>query len=170
MYLLGHLGIGLGLAWLLSTKTRQPVDYRLVLLGAILPDLIDKPLGFLLGLEARLWAHTLLFLGIIVAVSAIPRARGLVYLAFGVATHLLLDLIWEQPWIALWPAMGTAFPPGTLDVLALLAVLWTNPVVLAGEFVGTGILIAFARSQGITTWRALVQFLRNGTPSPSPSV
>ncbi|HLA47438.1 MAG TPA: hypothetical protein VJ207_07715, partial [Thermoplasmata archaeon] len=96
--------------------------------------------------------------------------RGLVYLGFGIATHLLLDLIWEQPWIALWPVMGTAFPPGTLDVIALLAVLWTNPVVLAGELVGTGILIAFARSQGITTWRALVQFLRNGTPSPSSSV
>jgi len=139
------------------TQQSQNVDYS-VTIQTYSPAIPDWVLG------------VVVFLGIVVAVSAIPRVRGLVYLGLGVATHLLLDLVWEQPWIALWPAMGTAFPPGTLDVVALLTVLWTNPVVLAGELVGTGILIAFARSQGITTWRALVQFLRNGTPSPSSSV
>src|SRR3972149_1227895 len=128
MYLLGHLGIGLGLAWLLSTRTRQPVDYRPALPRAPRrPVLVATPLGSLPGLEARLWAHTLLFLGIIVAVSAIPRVRGLVYLGFGIATHLLLDLIWEQPWIALWPVLGAGFPPGTMEVIGLVAFVWPNP-------------------------------------------
>jgi len=44
-FLLGHLGIGLGLAWLLSWRSPMRIDYRLVLFGALLPDLIDKPLG-----------------------------------------------------------------------------------------------------------------------------
>ncbi len=43
MYALGELGIGLGLAWVVSYRNRAAVDFRLVLLGSILPDLIDKP-------------------------------------------------------------------------------------------------------------------------------
>jgi len=77
MFLLGHLGIGLGLAWLLSWKSPTRIDYRWVLFGAILPDLIDKPLGFLTGLDSRLWAHTFLFLFPILALSFVPSLRGL---------------------------------------------------------------------------------------------
>src|SRR5207244_2185297 len=43
MFLLAHLGIGLGLAWLLAWKSPARFDYRLVLFGSILPDLIDQP-------------------------------------------------------------------------------------------------------------------------------
>lgn len=163
MYLLGHLGIGLGLAWLAASGSRRPVDYRLVLLGAILPDLIDKPLGFVLGLEGRLWAHTLVFLAAVLAASAVPSVRGLVALAFGVATHFLLDRIWEQPWVAFWPALGLAFPPDGVGLWNLLQVLWQDPVVLGGEIVGSGILVAFARAHGIRSWSALKAFLRNGS-------
>src|SRR5206468_6608144 len=92
MFLLGHLGIGLGLAWLLSWKSPARIDYRFVLLGAILPDLIDKPLAYVTGLDSRLWAHTFLFLFAILALSFVPALRGLRLVGFGVATHLLLDL------------------------------------------------------------------------------
>src|SRR5437667_9747984 len=106
MFLLGHLGIGLGLAWLLSWKSPTRIDYRWVLFGAMLPDLIDKPLGFLAGLDSRLWAHTFLFLFAILALSFVPSLRGLRPVGFGVATHLLLDLIWNQPPSVLYPAYG----------------------------------------------------------------
>src|SRR5436309_15961922 len=109
MFLLGHLGIGLGLAWLLSWKSPTRIDYRWVLFGAILPDLIDKPLGFLAGLDSRLWAHTFLFLFAILALSFVPSLRGLRLIGFGVATHLLLELIWNQPAIVLYQAYGWAF-------------------------------------------------------------
>src|SRR5438128_6409895 len=105
MFLFGHLGIGLGLAWLLSWNSPTRIDYRLVLFGAILPDLIDKPLGFLTGLESRLWAHTFVFLFAILALSFVPSLRGLRLIGFGVATHLFLDLIWNQPAIFLYPAL-----------------------------------------------------------------
>src|SRR5207247_8828092 len=97
MFLLGHLGIGLGLAWLLSWKSPTRIDYRWVLFGAILPDLIDKPLGFLTGLDSRLWAHTFLFLFAILALGFVPSLRGLPLVRVGVATHLLHDLITNQP-------------------------------------------------------------------------
>src|SRR5437773_12231367 len=96
MFLLGHLGIGLGLAWLLSWKFPIRIDYRWVLFGAILPDLIDKPLGFLTGLYSRLWARTFLFLFAILAHSFVLSLLGLQLVGFVVATHLLLDLFWNQ--------------------------------------------------------------------------
>ena len=53
MFVLGHFGIAAGLAWLLTFRRPGPIDFRLVLVGAILPDLIDKPLGALLGVMSR---------------------------------------------------------------------------------------------------------------------
>src|SRR5438093_9181073 len=104
MFLLGHLGIGLGLAWLLSWKSPKRIDYRLVLFGAILPDLIDKPLAYVTGLDSRIWAHTFLFLFAILALSFVPVFRALRLVGFGVATHLLLDMIWIQPTVVWYPA------------------------------------------------------------------
>src|SRR5207245_9264202 len=116
MFLLSHLGIGVGLQWLRSWKSPTLIDHRWVLFGASLPDLIDKPLGFLTGLDSRLWAHTFLFLFAILALSFVPSLRGLRLVGFGVATHLLLDLIWNQPAIVLYPYYGWAFPPAPFNV------------------------------------------------------
>src|SRR5437879_8643410 len=116
VFVLGHLGLGLGLAWLLSTRSSVRIDYRLILVGAILPDLIDKPLAFLLSLEGRLWAHTFLFLFAILALSFVPSWRGLRLVGFGVSTHLLLARIWNQPAVVMYPAYGRAFLLALSDV------------------------------------------------------
>src|SRR2546428_6619257 len=114
MFLLGHLGIGLGLAWLLSTRSSVRIDYRLILVGAILPDLIDKPLAFLLSLEGRLWAHTFLFLFAILALSFVPSWRGLPLPGLRVSTHLLLDRHSNQPAVVRLPLSHRAFPTPSL--------------------------------------------------------
>src|SRR5256712_12655279 len=111
MFLLGHLGIGLGLAWLLSTRSSVRIDYRLILVGAILPDVIDKPLAFLLSLEGRLWAHTFLFLFAILALSFVPSWRGAPPLGFGGSTPPLLDPSWNPPPALPYPASGWTVPP-----------------------------------------------------------
>lgn len=161
MYALGHLGIGLGLAWLAATRRRDPVDFRLVLLGTVLPDLIDKPLAALLGLEGRLWAHTLLFLVGLALLSRLPSLRPLLWLAFGVGTHLVLDQIWWQPVVVLWPAFGP-FPPGAPSLEGLLDVLLHDPIVQAGEVIGSIVLGAFAWAHGLRSRTAVLRFLRKG--------
>src|SRR2546430_10000027 len=109
MFLLGHLGIGLGLAWLLSWKSPARIDYRLVLFGAILPDLIDKPLAYVTGLDSRIWAHTFLFLFAILALCFVPVFRALRHVGFGLASHMLLDMIWIQPSVVCIPTYGGTF-------------------------------------------------------------
>lgn len=167
MFLLAHLGIGLGLAWLLNWKSNARIDYRLVLFGSILPDLIDKPLGIVLGLETRIWAHTFLFLFAFLALSFVPGWRAIRFIGFGAATHLLLDAIWRQPDVALYPIAGWAFPPAPFDASFWFDTLLRDPIVQAGEIIGAGILIGFFGGHRIRSWRALGAFLRHGTlPSP----
>jgi len=162
VYVLGHFGIAIGLAWLLAWKRGPAVDYRLVLLGAMLPDLIDKPLGVALGLETRLWAHSLVFFVSLLALSWIRSLRPLLWVAFGVATHLLLDRIWAMPWVVLWPALGWTFPPDGATLWGFVEPLLADPFVIAGEVAGAIILILFAGAHGIRSWSALRLFLRNG--------
>src|SRR5947209_6204662 len=100
MFLLGHLGIG--------KKVAQPfskgLSTRIILLGTILPDLIDKPLYYSiawatgkqaheLGLISgtRTFGHTALFLLFIVLLGAAKKSRFLAALSLGITTHLLLD-------------------------------------------------------------------------------
>ncbi len=163
MFILGHLGITAALAWLLTWRWPSiRVDYRVVLVAAVLPDLIDKPLGALLGLQARLWAHTLLFLAALAALSRVPSLRPVTWLAFGVAVHLLLDQIWFEPHVVLWPAYGLAFPPGTQSLGGYLHTLLTDPYVQFGEGAGTVLLVAFAQTHGLFSRAGLVEFLRRG--------
>lgn len=169
MYVLGHLGIGLGLAWLASTRHPRRLDYRFVLLGTILPDLIDKPLGAALGLESRLWAHTLVFLAGILAMSFVPSLAHLRWIGFGVATHLLLDLIWDQPGVGLWPLYGWAFPPGIADLGRYLDVLLHDPIIQVSEAAGFVVMVLFARAHGIWSWTSLRGFLREGRTSETSS-
>src|SRR3989449_4825105 len=110
VFLLGHLGIGLGLAWLLSTRSSVRIDFRLVLLGSTLPDLIDKPLAFLLSLEGRLWAHTFLFLFAILALSFVPSWRGALPAGLGGPTQLVLVRNWNHPALGLCPALWSTLP------------------------------------------------------------
>jgi membrane-bound metal-dependent hydrolase YbcI (DUF457 family) len=106
---LWFLGASFALVW---SVFRSPVlDYRLVMLGAVLP-LVEIPLG-----GPRL-LHTLAFaVGLLAAVMLATRGRRLVRrrwisLPIGVLMHLVLDGIWTRTEVFWWPFFGVAFPPG----------------------------------------------------------
>ncbi|MFL5813610.1 MAG: hypothetical protein ACJ763_08535 [Bdellovibrionia bacterium] len=127
MFLFGHLGIGLKLA----SPWRRGLSRRLILLGTILPDLMDKPLyyglswitgksGADLGMIAgtRSFGHTALVLLSMTLTSVIFRIRWLAAICIGVATHLLLDNVGDRFLSGhdftlralLWPFLGWQFP------------------------------------------------------------
>jgi len=168
LLLLGHTGISLGLAWLLTRpkgpdKKRKRVvraDLRLILLGSMLPDLIDKPLGFLCwGLSmgnGRTLAHTLLFFIILLLgglFCALRKKRpGLLTLALASGAHLIFDKMWQYPVVFFWPAYGLKFPlHDKLDILSQikkwLYTLQTEPFVFLPEIAGGIILfLLFVRA------------------------
>jgi membrane-bound metal-dependent hydrolase YbcI (DUF457 family) len=81
------------------------------LLGSVLPDIIDKPLGYLIFPEigdGRLIAHAIIGLILIGIISGILlRDRALAgALMVGVLSHQLLDAMWQIPVNWLYPLLG----------------------------------------------------------------
>ena len=149
MLLFAHLGLTLAAAKFSERFGLRP-DIAIVLLGSILPDLIDKPLGYLIYgsmASGRIYAHTLLFLLVLVALAAILKSRPLGSLAFGVLAHQALDTIWRTPEIFLWPLLGD-FPVKTdMTVLGYFEMLihgLENPAILVPELLGLVYLSYFA--------------------------
>jgi membrane-bound metal-dependent hydrolase YbcI (DUF457 family) len=163
---LAHLGIGQCIA---NAGNRLPL--RPILIGTILPDLIDKPLYYIpvmltgkrgteLGLFSgtRTVGHSLLFLAAILLVSAIPgpRRRWWLALGAGVASHLLLDNFLESfapltefsSRIALFfPYYGVAFPVAQHRSLGEHFYLHLNPIELIAEAIGAALLVVLWRSK-----------------------
>jgi len=137
------------------------IDYRFILLGSMLPDLIDKPMGVLLSAiyvtNGRLITHSLLFLIIMVCLGSFIAVKqrklwGL-FIAFGVLVHLILDSMWLQPVVLLWPTLGFGFPqtPGIGWYAWILQAIrtWRNilflqPQTYIPEITGFIILVFFA--------------------------
>jgi membrane-bound metal-dependent hydrolase YbcI (DUF457 family) len=138
-------------SWLISLGNY--VDVRLLLVGSLLPDIVDKPLGMFFLRDTfgngRIFCHTLVFaLLITLAGFYIYRRHGkmwLLILAFGTFTHLLLDEMWLEPRTLLWPLYGYIFPRGdpTDWIWNILYALRTDPGEYIPEIVGAAILVWF---------------------------
>lgn len=107
-----HLAVALfGFRWIF----RDPeVDVRLLWAGALLPDLIDLPLGtWLLSDYAtgELWLHTPFVIAVIGMVVLVftrrsPSRRKWFTLLVGMLFHLLADAVWTNTTLFLWPFAG----------------------------------------------------------------
>ncbi len=144
-----HTGAAL---WLFRWVFRDPkVDVRFLLLGAILPDLIDLPIGTVLLADrysrGELWFHSLLLPTIYMAVVLVVTRRGRLrraWMALGVGwlLHLLLDGMWIDQEVFLWPFFGVNIPGGEAPFWPLA---WeralSDPWRWITEIVGLGYLI-----------------------------
>lgn len=108
-----HVG---GTLFLFRWIFRDPkVDVRFLVLGALLPDLIDFPLGTVVFSDSvssgQAWAHSLLApslvtVAILLATRRGRRRRAWMALAVGMFFHLLLDGMWAHTEVFLWPFFG----------------------------------------------------------------
>lgn len=196
MLLLAHTGIPLGIAWFghggivrrrsdganrlpVGRRNSDPsrsislfdrVDYRVILLGSMLPDIIDKLLGQLLLRDTfssgRIFGHTLLFAGLIIIAGCYlyirRRTISLLCLAYGTLAHLCLDEMWLNPRTLLWPMYGWSFGRADLSYWLenVLASLVTVPKVYIPEIIGALILAAFFLN--LIRQRRLYSFFKTG--------
>jgi hypothetical protein len=158
---------------------RDPnMDLRWVLVGSLLPDLLDKPVGSILFNDTfethRLFAHSVLFpvaaLLVVIVVTARGTAlrKGLIGLVIGSLVHLVLDAAWADPEAFWWPLFGLDFPhvadSGFSDLVRAMV---TNPWVWIGEATGIAYLIAVWREH-LRDAGAIGRFLGDGRiPMPN---
>jgi hypothetical protein len=151
VFALGHLGLGKRIA-ARPYRRFSSVERRAFFLGALLPDLIDKPLFYLpFWLTGRrgdflsgthLFAHTLLFLLVLALAARLTRWLPVRALAIGVATHFVLDVVGLSMGLRtlLWPLFGWHFPVYPFRNLGEHLSTILSPVTLAGEVLGGAIL------------------------------
>jgi membrane-bound metal-dependent hydrolase YbcI (DUF457 family) len=160
-----HIGITLALFYIAARafpKIKAHINYWYVIIGAMLPDIIDKLIGRVLFEDifasGRIFAHTLLFV-VVLSISGYylfsrRRDSRVLILAGGSFVHIVLDSMWKNPQTLFWPLMGLGFGRGTEygSFWTYLAVVYRNlgeignPEVLSmfmGEILGLAVIIVF---------------------------
>ena len=148
------------------------LDYRLVVVGSLVPDILDKPLGLwiapgLVNHALQSIGHTFLFSALILAAFAVAyrlrSGRRLWVLGLSCLGHLVLDQMWRKPVTALWPFLGMTFPLGMATFpgwsqshLLDLLTLYDDPP----ELIGFIVVVLFAAR--LTRPLAFRRFVRTG--------
>jgi membrane-bound metal-dependent hydrolase YbcI (DUF457 family) len=134
MLLFGHLGITLGIFFGLGIfipRLKTLINPRYLAIGAILPDLIDKPIGEVIFASTfssgRIIGHTLLFslLLFLIGLYMYGKKRDIRVLSLtsGAFFHLFEDQMGSDPQTFLWPLFGWSFPRDSRDYIGLEHIL-----------------------------------------------
>jgi inner membrane protein len=144
----------------------RSLDLRLLVLGSLLPDIIDKPLGIFLFGDGRIFTHSLL-VTLLVLVTGFYlfvnyKQKALLAVALGMAGHLILDSMWANPRVFLWPLYGWGFPLGarTSYLSVWLNTLTHVPRVYITE--GIGLLVLVLLMAALSTKREFISVLKKG--------
>lgn len=146
MFPFGHVGLTIATAELVRSRSAlvRGLDYRILAVGAMLPDIIDKPLGHVftdLG-NGRLIAHSLVFFLALAGVAMWTTRRGsrsapaIVALAFGTGAHLAFDEMWRMPFSFWWPTFGFMFPALGFAPSRWITTILTDRFVQVTEILG----------------------------------
>lgn len=154
----------------------ERVDLRILFLGSMISDAIDKPIGRAIFSETydngRIYAHTLLFLMVVTAIGLYmyrkSNSAGLVF-SFGVLIHLFLDAMWFRPRTLFWPLLGLSFGEYPTDlyswsgIQAVIEKVIANPamaLMALPEVMGALVLVWFGWH--LVKSRRVCAFLRWG--------
>ncbi|WP_174591076.1 metal-dependent hydrolase [Methanocella conradii] len=153
MLVFGHLGITLLFVFIVFSPLKEKLDYRFVLAGALLPDLIDKPVGdyifYSVFQNGRIFGHTMLFALALAGMGMyLNKRRGIgavEALALGSLLHIAEDQMWLAPGTLFWPLLGWEFPKYDIENYAgyIIYVLFHEPSAYVPEMAGIIILVAF---------------------------
>ena len=169
----GHVATTWGVATLIQQNNPRlaGLDYRLLAICALLPDLIDKPLAILVFTEAhtsQLIAHSLSFNLILLVLTLLFWRKAVPYvLAFN--AHVLLDRMWYHSESFWWPFFGwNTFwqykfmntPEAMVNVY--LDIVTRYPQVWVIELIAAGVLLWFAFRHRLFWGPRLKRFILTG--------
>lgn len=164
-----HSGLTMLIVWFVMRGNTR-IDYRVVAAAALIPDLIDKPLGRILFRDelgsGRLIGHTLLFNVAFFCVLFFMRGkikRRFTLIPLSSLLHLAEDGMWNHPRTFWWPLFGTEFPK-----VPMSGGFWSmldptrHPGAYVQEAVGLAVIAWLLASHGLLNRDGIRSFLRTG--------
>ena len=143
MFIFGHIGLTIGLFLILLIIFKKndylpEIDFRIIAVFAVLPDIFDKIIGNLIFGESlnngRLFSHTLIFLAVFIIIFTMIMGSHWWIYSFPIITHQLFDTLWFDPYTWLWPMFGWSFEFKDVEVWEhWLTALLTNPYIIFTE-------------------------------------
>jgi len=121
------VGTALVAVWLVFHDPR--FDYRFLLVGALLPDIVDAPFGGARVMHSVTGSVGLLVVVMLGTIGRRPRRRRLLALPIGTFLHLIFDGAFATTHVFWWPFTGRGFDDaplpswdrGAVDVVLELA-------------------------------------------------
>jgi hypothetical protein len=144
------------------------VDYRVVAVASLLPDVIDKPLGRIIFKSrfdsGRIFGHTLLLNVALLCVLFFMRGRAkrlFVLVPISSLLHLAEDGVWSTPKVFWWPFFGTTFPKDPLSGGGFAFLVPTTGLVVQ-EAIGLAAIAWLLASHGMLNRGGVRAFLTTG--------
>ena len=144
----------------------KPKDWPFLVIGSILPDIIDKPVGLILFRDTfqngRIFSHTILFLLIITVIGFFLYRRygitGGIALSLGTLMHLILDQMWLFSNNLLWPLFGWSFEKTITEnwFNDIFDALLHDPSIYIPEIIGVVIIIYLLSRRYIPSIKPIV--------------
>jgi hypothetical protein len=157
--LLWFLGGSLVLAWAIFHDPN--IDYRVLLAGAILPDVVDLAVGGARAFHSVALAVVLLVIVVLATIGRRAARRRWIFLPIGVLFHLVLDGAFTVTAVFWWPFTGWAFDDEPLPSLERGG--WSAVL----EVLGLAALVWFWRRFGLADHQRRATFLRTGHVDPA---
>lgn len=131
MFPAGHIGVAVFLGRFLR------LNLIFVAVGAILPDIIDKPLPYFFGVGYTWFIGHSLFtaLGFFIAFVIIGKRHTGASIAFGCLLHLFTEFSFHLPWF--YPLVNYDFPFRT----AVFSGYFKSSLGFRGDVFGLGLLV-----------------------------
>ncbi|HVF74062.1 MAG TPA: metal-dependent hydrolase [Acidimicrobiales bacterium] len=105
--LLWFAGLSFALVW--QVFRDHAIDYRLVMLGAVLPDVVDVWFGGARVLHSLTFSAALLVVVMLATRGRRAARRRLLAVPIGTFLHLVLDGMWARTTVFWWPFLGSSF-------------------------------------------------------------
>lgn len=123
--------------WLVFRDPR--FDYRVLAIGALLPDLVDAPFGGARVMHTMIGNVALLIVIMLATIGRRMRRRMLLAIPIGSFLHLVFDGAFANTTLLWWPFTGSSFDDAPLPSIERGAI----SIVL--ELIGLAVLVWFWR-------------------------
>lgn len=156
--ILWFVGTAVAAVWFVFHDPR--FDYRLLILGALAPDVIDGPIGGARVLHSVVGSVAVLVLVMFATVGRRPLRRRLLAIPIGTFLHLVFDAAFANTRVFWWPFGGAGFRDAPLPS-------WDRGVVnIPLELVGLVLCGWAIRRFGLRDRDRLRTFWKKGTLEP----